>query len=331
MRSSARQQLLLGIDIGGTKAVVAVARASGEILAESRIEQWARGSWREDLETLIEEARKQLERSQCSSEGLRAIGISAPGPLNPETGRVLEAPNIPGWEDVPIGEAFREAFGVRVLLENDANAGALAEWRFGAGKGSRHMLFLTVSTGIGGGLILDGRLHRGATFQAGEVGHIPVVPDGRSCNCGLRGCLEAYVGGAALAELIREDIERGEASAILAKAEGNPARVSAQLWVEALRERDPYAQGLRESFLDHLAQGLAILIPIFDPDCVVLGTIVARNPDLFLDALTRRVRERTWPSLHHVRLEPGRLDERLPAYAALSVASLDPEELSAPR
>ena len=141
-----------------------------------------------------------------------ALGVSSPGPLSVREGRVIETPNLEGWRDVPIVAHLSEALGVPVRLDNDANAAALAEWRFGAGQGTRHLIYLTMSTGLGAGLILDGRLYRGASDQAGEVGHMPVVPGGRRCNCGQRGCLEAYTGGAALADIIREEIAAGERS-----------------------------------------------------------------------------------------------------------------------
>jgi len=255
---------------------------------------------------------------------LRGVGVSAPGPLNAETGVVVEAPNLKGWLNVPVSRCLREAFGVPVRLENDANAAALAEWRFGAGRGTRNLVYVTMSTGVGAGLILDGRLYRGTRFQSGEVGHVPVVPDGRPCTCGLRGCLEAYTGGAALAGIIREDLAAGARSAILELAGGDPARISARHWCDALRAGDAYAARLRETWLGHLSLGLAGIIVTFDPDVVVLGTIVQRNPDLFVDAIVERVRARTWPVQHDVRVVPGELGDRLPATAALCAALADP-------
>ena len=324
------ERLLLGMDIGGSKTVVALGRATGELLAESRLDAWTSGSWKKDVETLIDHARVLLRGAKVSESDVHALGLSVPGPLNPVRGTVIEAPNLPGWKSVPLVEAVWKVFGVQVLLENDANAAALAEWRFGAGRGARNLIYLTMSTGLGGGLILNGRLYRGAGFQAGEVGHIPIVPSGRLCGCGLHGCLEAYVGGAALAARMREDVARGEAAAILELAGGDPTRISAQHWVEALREGDAYALRLREEFLDRLAQGLAILIPILNPDAILLGTIVRENPELFVGELRERVYARVWPSLHDVRIEPAHLGPRLPAYAALCVAALEPPDLSPP-
>ncbi len=325
-----RERLLLGFDIGGTKAVAALGRGAGEVLAESRLDDWASGAWQSDLETLVDHGGSLLERAGVKPADLDALGISAPGPLHPPRGVVLEAPNLPGWVDVPVVEKLSDAFGVPCLLENDANAAALAEWRFGAGRGQRDLVFLTMSTGVGGGMILGGRLYRGSRFMAGEVGHMPVVPAGRLCNCGLRGCLEAYTSGNALAERIREDIEQGETTRILDLAGGDPASITARHWVQALREDDAYAHGLRRDFIECLAQGLAMLLLGLDVRCFVLGTIVQQNPDLFLAELRARVCERVWPVLRDVEILPGELGERLPAYAALCAAELDPSELSEP-
>ena len=317
-----RERLLLGIDIGGTKAVVALGHANGEILAESRREHWTSGAWPTDLERLEAQSRELLGAAGVREDELDGLGLSAPGPLNPETGIVVEAPNLPGWRQVPVAERIGAAFGVPCRLENDANAAALAEWRFGAGQGSAHMLYLTMSTGVGGGLILNGELYRGAHFAAGEVGHIPIVPGGRTCSCGLRGCLEAYTSGAGIAARIREDIAAGRAPGMLERAGGDPDSVSARLWVEALRAGDAYARALKDDFVEHLAQGLAGLVIGLDPECIVLGTIIERNPDLFLDDLRDRVSERIWPVLRDVRIEAGALGPRLPAYAALCAAAL---------
>jgi glucokinase len=181
---------------------------------------------------------------------------------------------------------------------------------------------------VGGGLVLDGRLHRGARYGAGEIGHIPVVPDGRRCACGLHGCLEAYTGGAALAARMREDLAAGAKSAIRDLVHGDLARISARTWVDALRAGDAYAVRLHEEWLDRLAQAIAIVVLALDTDCIALGTIVAHNPDLFLEPLRARAAGRLWPHLRDTRIVAGELGERLPAYAGLCTALLEPLESS---
>jgi glucokinase len=316
---------LLGIDIGGTKLNVALGRATGELVREARIDDWTSGDAKRDLDRIAETARQLLTAARLDASELAAIGVCAPGPLDPTTGMVRDAPNLRGWHEVPITAHLARAFGRRVRLENDAKAAALAEFRFGSGRGSRAFAFLTMSTGVGAGLVFDGALYRGARFGAGEVGHMPVVANGRACACGLRGCLEAYTGGAALAARMRADLASGTRSAILEQAGGDPRAARAEHWVAALRAGDAYARALADEYLGVLAQAVAILIQALDLDRISLGTMVARNPELLLEPLRQRVYALVWPRLRDTQLVPAALGERLSAYAGLSTALLELE------
>ena len=318
MANGEGQRLLAGVDVGGSKLVTALGHERGDgidIVSQRRRDHWTAGDWRADLDIIAGEIEALL--ADASADPV-AIGVCAPGPLDAR--RVLFAPNLKGWTEVPVVDTLERRLGRPVRLENDANAAALAEWRFGAGRGVRNLAFLTMSTGVGGGLILDGRLYRGSRVFAGELGHAPIVDGGRKCACGLHGCLEAYTGGAALAGRIREAVAAGQATAITELAGGEPDAIDAELWVRALRAGDAYARALGEEYLDHLAQGLAILLATLDLDRVVLGTIIRENADLFLGPLTERVRARTRAELHDAELVVGALGRELPAYAALSAA-----------
>ena len=319
-----RADMRAGLDIGGTKAVAVIAGPGGEGLRDVRIDGWTRGSWEQDFETLATTLDGLLEDAGVTPASLHALGISAAGPLDPVAGVVLNPPNLPGWEEAPIGSYFEKHLNVRVRLENDANAAALAEWKFGAGRGARNLAYLTMSTGVGAGLILDGRLYPGARLLAGEIGHSPIVPDGRPCPCGLRGCLEAYTGGAALTARLRTDVSEGRSPKILEIAGGNVDAITPRTWVEAVRAGDAYAIALRDEYVDHLSRGLAILVATLDLERIILGTIVRENPDVILDPLRDRVSERIWKSHRNVQILGGELGERMPAYAALSVAELEP-------
>ncbi|MFQ5418403.1 MAG: ROK family protein, partial [Myxococcota bacterium] len=187
----------LGIDIGGSKLAVAVGDGDGKILARLRRPIDATDRPDEDLARIAADAREVLAEAGVAADDVAAVGVSAPGPVDVERGLLIDPPNLPGWGTVPVVEAMEAVLGRPVGLENDANAAALAEWRFGAGRGARDLVYLTMSTGIGGGLILGGRLHRGHRFAAGEVGHMPLDANGARCACGLRGCFEATAGGAA--------------------------------------------------------------------------------------------------------------------------------------
>jgi len=309
----------LGIDIGGTKAALAIGDDTG-IFASDVYEHWSKGAWRPAVDALLKRAEQLIQGSAHADTPLESVGISSPGPLDIPAGRIVAAHNIPGWTDVPIAEVVADHFGCKAVLENDANAAALAEWRYGAGQGSRVMLFLTMSSGVGGGIVIDGQLHAGSSFQAGEVGHMPIELDGRTCSCGQRGCLEAYTGGMAIAEMLRERIAAGAESKLTLLAGGQVEQIDARLWVSAIRAGDTLALELREQFLSRLTQGLACLIPTLDPDCIVLGTLIQRNPELFLEELRTRVREHVWTAYHALRIEAGALGEKLPFYAGLAAS-----------
>ena len=320
MANDKKQRHVLGYDVGGTKVVAVLATADAEVLQESRLEGWASGDPHTDLARMRELGNELLEQTDRRAQDLIGIGLSVPGPMNPRTGVVIDAPNLDGWVDVPVGDYMSEAFGAPARVENDANAAALAEWSYGAGRGEPDLIYLTVSTGLGAGMVLDGRLRQGHSGQAGEIGHMQIVPDGRPCHCGLQGCLETYVGGRAMANRIRAELQAGRRSAILDLAGGDAEAISAVHWVEGIRAGDAFALELQHEFIERLAQGIGIAIHAFDPSCVALGTIVQRNPGLFLDPLVRRTRELIWPSLHHVKIVAAELGDSLPRYAALSVA-----------
>ena len=190
---------VLGIDIGGTKLAVGLVTPAGELLAQVR--EPSRAS--EGPDALIERAvgmsRAALAEAGLSLDAIGAIGVGCGGPLDPWRGVVLNALNNPGWIDIPLVARLEEALGRPTFLDNDANAPALGEHRFGAGRGVRHLVYLTISTGVGGGLILDDRLYRGENGYAGELGHISVRVGGRPCHCGSTGCIEAYCSGTNIA------------------------------------------------------------------------------------------------------------------------------------
>jgi glucokinase len=214
---------------------------------------------------------------------------------------------------------LREALGRRVFLENDANAAALAEWRFGAARGLRDVAFLTMSTGVGAGLILGGRLHRGHQGGAGEVGHLAVEWSGEPCACGLRGCLEAYVGGAAWTRRLRRLAPPQGAVAALA---GGADAVRPEHVVQAARQGDAFALDELARYVEYLARGIRNLVFTLAPQLVLLGTIpTAAGEELCLAPLRRRVAEQTWPRLAEgLRIEAAGLGERLADYAGLAVA-----------
>src|SRR5579862_1332317 len=209
--------MILGIDIGGTKCAVVLGRSTGEIVARLAEPTQAEQGPDAILERLSAMCGRLLEKAGRAPHELEGVGISCGGPLDRKAGLVYSPPNLPGWDAVPVRDYFeRKLPGARIVLENDANATALAEWRFGAGQGANSMVFVTMGTGIGGGLILDGRLYHGASDLAGELGHQTIVIDGPLCGCGKRGCLKALASGPAIARQARESLRYGRGKRILA-------------------------------------------------------------------------------------------------------------------
>lgn len=313
--------VFLGIDIGGTKRVVVVGNHDGKPLIHRRRPMENSGDWRADLDALIEDGRRLLaEWEKQTGEGLAAVGASVPGPVDTERGILLNPPNLPSWHQAPIGAVLREAFGVEVRIENDANAAALAEHAYGAGRGVKDMVYLTMSTGVGAGVIADGRLLKGAYGGAGEAGHLPVEFPGIACRCGLYGCLEAYVGGNAWRSRLCEIVPEG--SDVLSRAGGDRDAIRPEHLVAAAREGDAFARGEFDRWLDFLARGIVPLVMAFEPERIVLGTIAtAAGQSLCFDPLHERVTAALWPhQAERLSIVPAELGEELPQRAGLAVA-----------
>lgn len=212
--------------------------------------------------------------------GVAAIGIAVPGPTDPYAGVIIEAPNIPGWENLPLQQILETEFKTPVALGNDANLAALGEWKFGAGRGHHHMLYLTVSTGIGGGVIINDQLLLGHRGLAGELGHIPVDPNGPMCGCGRRGHLEAIASGTGIARWVREQIEAGAVSSL---PSGQP--ISAKQVAIAASEGDALALTALQRGAFTLGQAIAGFLSTFNSTAVILGGGVSQSLNLMYDSL----------------------------------------------
>jgi glucokinase len=309
----------LGIDIGGTKTALALAEADGAVLGEARVATTPSGDAQRDLAAIAAAAGRLLAAHGIAGRALEIVGVSLPGGVDAAGGFVRNPPNLPGWDGAPVRDVLARALGARVALENDANAAALAEWRFGAARGTQHAVYLTMSTGVGGGLILGGRLHRGDANLGGEVGHMPVVWQGEPCACGLRGCVEAYIGGAAWSRRLARETPPESAVARLASLAGAPPRP--EHVVTAARSGDAFALAELARFNAVLAQTLCSLAAALAPEIFVLGTIAVAAGELCFGPVRELVRANTWPRPRPVAVVPAALGERLPIFAGLGVAA----------
>jgi glucokinase len=288
--------LRLGLDIGGTKIAVGVVDAGGAVLARRELPTAAAGDGERLLDRVAILAEEACGQIDVPLEAVQGVGVALPGPFDPFTQRPIVAPGFPELTDFPVVPFFERRWRRPTCAENDANAAALGEARYGAGAGARVVCYFTISTGIGGGIVVGGKLFRGATGQAGEFGHLKLRAGGPPCRCGDRGCLEALASGTAIGRRAREAALAG-AGMLHELSLSDPAAPTAADCAAAVRQGDPLALAVWESAMADLGAGVATVVSLFNPDRVVLGGGVSRAADLLLPAVRGVVAERTMPML----------------------------------
>ncbi|MFC1917245.1 ROK family protein [Chloroflexota bacterium] len=273
---------ILGIDLGGTKILTAVVNSRGQILSHHRSATPAQEGVDAVIQSLLKSAAHTLEQADITTADLAAIGMGAPGLSNPEKGVLFTSPNLPGWKDVPLKDILEKKLGKKIFLINDANAAAFGELQFGAGRGKRNFIYVTISTGIGGGIIINGDLYTGATGTAGEPGHMVINDEGPVCTCGNRGCWETLASGTALARDAKLLISEGCQTSIPDYASGNVANVTAEVVHQAAQAGDNAAMELISRTGYYIGVGLANLINIFNPELIIIGGGLANIGDMLL-------------------------------------------------
>lgn len=307
-----REQFIVGVDLGGTNIVVGAMPVDGSreigMRSAPTLPEEGASAVVDRIADMVEQVVRDLERDYGAERAdVLGAGIGAPGPLDRERGIVVVTPNL-GWRDFPLRDEIMRRIGMRATLDNDANCATLGEWWCGAAKGGRNVIGLTLGTGIGGGLILDGRLYHGASDVAGEIGHTTIDSTGRRCKCGNYGCLEAYASGPAIAERAREAIAGEDGAALLALADGDAARITAHIVYEAARQGDAVSREVVRDTARFLGAGLSNLINIFNPDTVVLAGGVTQAGEALFEPLRAEVRRRAFrPAVEACRIVPGSL------------------------
>lgn len=303
--------IAIGLDIGGTKCAVSVGECGQTVSIKERIVFPTAGkSWRDVLALFAE----QIERFQ-RTYAVERIGISCGGPLDSQAGVIQSPPNLPGWDDVPIVAYFSERFHLPVFLQNDANAGALAEWKFGAGKRCRNMVFMTFGTGLGAGLVLNGKLYAGTNDNAGEIGHIRLAPDG-PIGYNKAGSAEGFCSGAGIGRLAQ----------IRARERGLelPESFSAKEIFAKMREGDVFCTEIVQESAQHLGEILSFVMDVLNPELIVLGGVFMRNADVLLPLVEPVLVRESLPGARAVcRIVPAEIGESIGDVAALAVASGD--------
>ena len=315
-------QVVVGIDIGGTKCAVSFARQHSDdiifldkVRMETETEDFDRA-----MESFIEIIRERFRRNPDWK--LTSIGISCGGPLDAGKGLILSPPNLPRWDRADVYTPLKKAFGVPVMLQNDADACALAEWSMGAGKGCRNMIFLTFGTGMGAGLILNNELYSGTTSMAGEVGHIRMEKEG---PFGYRkyGSFEGFCSGGGIAKLGRmmaEEALREGKTPLFCQSEAELDSISCKSIAEALEQGDELAAEIFDIVGTYLGRGLSVLIDILNPEMIVIGSIYARQKNVLDKKMREALEQEALPvSRKACRIVPASLGELIGDYAAVSV------------
>jgi glucokinase len=276
------------VDVGGTKVAAGLVNAEGEIASQIRVPMVSNDTAEAGLNAVLLAIDQIVPGGDAAISG---IGICAPGPLDPGTGIVLNPPNVPCWRDFPLAAAVRDVHRVPVKVDNDANAAALAETRWGAGRGYKNVFYATIGTGIGTGIILDGKIYHGRTGSAGEGGHVSIDYRGPICRCGKPGCIEIVASGTAIARRAREAIGSGRGSSMIELVGGNVPAITGEIVGKASDNGDPLAREILSETIEMLALWLSNMVDLFDPEIIVIGGGATAMLRRFFDQLRDRVPE----------------------------------------
>jgi glucokinase len=278
--------IFVGVDIGGTKIAAGLVDADGEISSQKRVAMISNGSADDGLSAVLSAIAQVLPPH---ADGVSGIGICAPGPLDPITGTILNPPNVPCWRNFPLAESVQKVHRVPVKVDNDANAAALAEARWGAGRGYRNVFYATIGTGIGTGIVMDGQVYHGRTGAAGEGGHMSIDYRGPVCECGKPGCIEVLASGTAIARRARELVVAGNKSSMLELAGGDARVINGEIVRQAFDGGDALAQEILTEMAGMIALWLGNIVDLLDPDVIVIGGGAAVLLNSFFDDIRNRI------------------------------------------
>jgi glucokinase len=271
------QQYFIGVDVGGTKVAAGLVNSAGEITHQTRVPMIAADAVAglAAVTSAIDSVRAEATLNPESKDSISGIGICAPGPLDPRTGVVINPPNLPGWRNFPLAAEVSNNYRLPVRVDNDGNAATLAEALWGAGRGFRNVFGATLGTGIGTGIVFDGRIYHGRTGAAAEGGHVTIDYHGPRCKCGKMGCIEILASGTAIARRASEQIAAGRNSAILEQAQGQVDSITGEMVGRAYLEGDALAQELLQQTAMFLTVWLGSIVDLLEPDVMIIGGGVA--------------------------------------------------------
>ena len=320
--------MILGIDLGGSKVLAAVVDSQGRVVSSHESVTPATKGREAVIQCIVDSARGALEQRRVAMSEISAVGIGAAGISNPEAGILFTSPNLPGLREVLLGDIVQEKLGKKTFIINDANAAALGELHYGAARDARNFIYITISTGIGGGIVIDGKIYTGAIGIAGEVGHMTIDDNGPICSCGNRGCWEMLASGTALSREARLRISKGVKTSILEYAEGNIENVSAQAIQRAAEKGDKLAKELVAQTGYYVGVGLASLVNIFNPELIVIGGGLSNIGDMLLEPAFKTAEKRAYKeAFQAVRFSSAELGRNSGVIGAATFALQEMERL----
>lgn len=317
------KEYYLGLDLGGTKILTGLADSSGKIITRSRRDTEAELGEDKIIENMVATIEDVLEKGGVKKEQIKTLGIGSPGPLDSKKGIIIENANLP-WKNVPLVERMESELGIKTLLQNDANAAALGEKWFGAGKNVDNMVYITISTGIGGGAIIEQELFTGVNDNACEIGHTVIDPNGPECGCGNHGCLEAFSSGTSIGKRAKEAAAAGESKEMLELADNIVEDIDAVICAQAAYQGDQVAKDIFKNAGYHLGIGLGNVVNTFNTEMIILGGGVMKAADLFLDEAIKTMEDIALAgSLEMVTVKEAELGSDIGLIGAIAVAMED--------
>ena len=293
----------IGVDLGGTNIAVGAVSESGVILSEASVKTLAQRPYQDVIRDMGQCVLKAIEKAGKTVDDVESVGVGVPGIADHKTGRVIFCPNI-FWKDVPLRDELQKYIDKPVFIDNDATVAGFAESVAGVSKGCESSVFLTLGTGLGGGIVLNGRPYSGTHGIGSEIGHMIIVADGEPCNCGNKGCCERYCSATAIIRMAKEAVKSAPDSLIMKKAAGDENRISAKLVIDAAKENDPTAVRVFADYVKYLSITIANLIQYMDPEMIVLGGGVSHAGAFLLDAVRAQVPTYLiYKTLPHSRIE----------------------------
>lgn len=312
------KKYVVGVDLGGTKISCALSDLNGKIISQYTLPTLAQEGDTAVLTRINEAIDKVIVDSKVNNDEIRAIGIGSPGPLDSKKGMIISTPNLP-FKNFKLVEPIKNKFGIDTYLDNDANAAAIGEYVFGAGKGTENMVFVTVSTGVGGGAIINGKIYRGNTNNALEIGHTTLVEDGPRCNCGNYGCTEALASGTAIAKRAKEAIETEVETSLR-----NYEKVTSYEVFQEAKKGDKVASDILDKCLNYLGICVANIVATLDPEMVVIGGGVSKGGDIVFEKVREVVNKRCFDAMAaSCKIVPAGLGTDAGVIGALALAILE--------